>query len=129
MDTLPLYLAYLGTCVGLLVAFTVVYTAITPYREFSLIRDGNKAASISLGGTLIGFGVALASTASHSIGVLDLAIWGTIALACQIGVFFVATLLLPGLRQGIEADRNSYGITLAAMAITMGLINAGAVSY
>lgn len=129
MSTLPLYLAYIGTALGLLVGFAWVYMIITPYNELALIRAGNRTAAISLGGVLIGFGLALSGTATHSDGLLDMLRWGGVSLACQVAVYFVATMLLKGFREGIEEDKNSFGILLAAMSITMGLINAGAVSY
>lgn len=128
MSSLTLYLAYVGTAIALLVVFTALYILITPYREISLIRQGNKTAAISLGGTLIGFGLVLASTAAHSISLLDMAMWAAVALAFQVIVFFVTAQVLRDLKTGIEADRNSYGIVLAALSITMGLINAGAVT-
>lgn len=129
MSNLPLYLAYVGTAIALLAAFTVLYTLITPYHEYSLIRQGNKAAAYSLGGTQIGLGLVLASTAAHSVGVLDLAMWGAVGMGFQLAVFVVATLLLKGFKEGMEQGRESYGIALGAMSITVGLINAGALTY
>ncbi len=129
MSNLPLYLAYVVTALGLLGAFTAIYVYITPYHELALIRAGNRTAAFSLGGVLIGFGLVLASTVAHSVNLLDMALWGGVALAFQILVFLLAALLLKELRAGIEADKHSYGITLAAMSIATGLINAGAVTY
>lgn len=129
METLPLYLAYVATCAGLLVAFTAIYAAITPYHELSLIRAGNKAAAFSLGGVVIGFALALASTAAHSVGLLDLAAWGAVALACQVAVFFAVTALLKGFREGIESGNEAFGLALGAVSVAVGLINAGAVTY
>lgn len=129
MSTLPLYLSYVGTAIALLVVFTLVYMLITPYKEVALIREGNRTAAFSLGGVLVGFGVVLSSTAAHSVSVLDMALWGTVALAFQVAVYFVATFMFKEFREGIESDKLSYGLIVAAMSITMGLINAGAVTY
>lgn len=129
VSALPLYLAYLATSITLIIMFTAIYMAVTPYRELALIAKGNRAAAISLGGVLIGFGLALASTAAHSTGLLDMAMWGGIALASQVAVFFVASTLFRGFRAGIEADQTSYGLIIAAMSVAMGLINAGALTY
>ena len=128
MSSLPNYLAYVGTAVALLAGFTALYTFVTPYREFALIRQGNKAAAVSLGGTLIGFGIVLCSAAAHSVSLGGMAMWAAVAMAFQLGVFYAATLLLRGFRAGIEAGEESYGLTLAALSITMGLINAGAIT-
>lgn len=129
LDGIPLYLAYMVCSVGMLAATVAVYSWITPYHELDLIRSGNTAASISLGGTAIGLALPLWSVATYSYGLLDLLVWGAVALALQVGVFFAATLLLKGFREGIEADRVGYGVTLGAFSIAVGLINAGSLAY
>ncbi|NYZ11924.1 DUF350 domain-containing protein [Azospirillum sp. RWY-5-1] len=129
LETLPLYLGYVATSVALLVLFTAIYTVITPYHELTLIRAGNKAAAFSLGGVVIGFALVLASTAAHSVNLLDLALWGAVAMVCQIAVFFGVAMLLKGFRAGIEAGNEAFGLALAAMSVAVGLINAGAVTY
>lgn len=128
LSTLPLYLAYVGTALALLIGFTAVYMFITPYRELHLIRQGNCAAAYSLGGTLIGFALVLSSTAAHSANILDMAVWGAVAMGFQVLVFVAASFALTELRTGMEADKTSYGVALGAMSIAMGLINAGAVT-
>lgn len=128
LDTLPLYFAFLGTGVGLIALALLVYVLITPHREITLIRQGNSAASLSLGGTVIGLAIALYSTASGSHTVLELAIWGAIGLISQIVVFVLISLALPGFRHGIEQDKVGYGITMAAFSIAMGILNAGSLS-
>lgn len=128
LSTLPLYLAYVGTAVALLIGFTAIYIFVTPYREITLIREGNCAAAYSLGGTLIGFGLVLSSAAAHSTSVLDMAVWGAVALAFQVMVFFVTAVVLRAFKEGMEADKTSYGIALGALSIAMGLLNAGALT-
>jgi len=46
---------YLGAAIVLVAAFLYLFTRITPYPEFDLIRDGNAAAAASLSGALVGF--------------------------------------------------------------------------
>ncbi|CAK0760813.1 putative membrane protein [uncultured Gammaproteobacteria bacterium] len=128
MSNLTLYLAYLGTSIVLLVAFVAIYVVITPYNELSLIRAGNRTAAISLGGTLIGFALPLTATVAHASGWLDLVLWATVALACQLAVFGLVSSLIGHFSEGIEADKTGYGIILAAMSIAVGLLNAGAVT-
>ena len=50
LSTLPAFAAYFGLGVLLLAVFCTVHVWLTPQREFALIRHGNVAASISLGG-------------------------------------------------------------------------------
>ncbi len=125
---LPLYLAFLGTAVGLLVVAMAIYVMITPYHEIRLIRAGNRAAAYSFGGTAIGMAIVLYSTASSTFEVVDLAAWGGIGLIGQILVFLLVSLMIPGLRQGLEDDREAYGILLGTLSIAMGILNAGALS-
>lgn len=125
---LPLYLAFIGTAVGLLVVGLAIYLMITPYHEIRLIRQGNKAAAYSFGGTAIGMAIMLYSTATGTFNVLELAAWGGVGLVGQILVFLVVSALIPGLKQGIEEDKTSQGILLGALSIAMGILNAGALS-
>jgi putative membrane protein len=126
---LPAYLAYAVTSLLLLAVFLAIYVVITPYREIRLIREGNRAAALSFGGTTIGLGIALFSVLAGATSLLDLALWGVVALSFQLLAFFVARLLLTGLREGIEGGRDSYGLTLGAMSIAVGFVNAGALTY
>jgi putative membrane protein len=128
LTTLPLYLAFLGTTVVLLIAALAIYVMLTPYKEISLIRNGNRAAAYSLGGTAAGMAIVLHSTASGTFIVLELAVWGAIGLAGQLLAFLAVSFLIPRLRQGIEEDNVAYGIVLGAFSIAMGILNAGALS-
>lgn len=125
---LPLYLAFLGTAVGLLAAAMVIYVMITPYHEIRLIRAGNRAAAYSFGGTAIGMAIVLCGTASGTFEVVELAAWGAIGLVGQILVFLLVSLMIPGLKKGLEEDREAYGIFLGTLSIAMGILNAGALS-
>lgn len=127
-STLPLYLAFLGTAVGLLVAAMAIYLMITPHHEIALIRQGNQAAAYSFGGTAIGMAIVLYSTASGTFNPLELAAWGAIGLVGQIVVFFLVSLMIPGLKKGLEEDRVAYGVLLGTLSIAMGVLNAGALS-
>ena len=44
------YLIHLLLAAGLLIVFFIIYTRVTPYNEVLLIRQGNQAAALSLGG-------------------------------------------------------------------------------
>ncbi len=127
-ETLPLYLVFLGTAVGLFGIALGIYLQITPYHEIRLIREGNSAAAVSLGGTAIGMAIVLHSTASSTFNALELAAWGALGLVSQILVFLLVTLILPDLKKGINDNKLSYGILLGALSIAMGILNAGALS-
>jgi uncharacterized membrane protein YjfL (UPF0719 family) len=81
-----------------------------PYREIALIREGNAAAAASLSGAILGFVLPLASAITHSVSLLDMAVWGLIALVVQLLVYGVAArfLLLPDLGRDIPAGQDRH---------------------
>ena len=126
---LPAFLSYFATAIGLLLLFLAAYVFITPYREIALIREGNTAAAASLGGALLGFVLPLASTIAHSVSLIDMAIWGLIALVIQLLVYLGARLLLPGLERAIPAGQVATGVFLGALSLAIGILNAACMSY
>lgn len=129
MQAIGLYLAYMGVAVGLLALGYLIYIGVTPHKEIHLIRKGNVAAAWSLGGTMVGLALPLASALAYSVSLLDLAVWGAVAVVTQLLAFVLVSLLMRDLRAGIEADRVSYGVLLGAVSIAFGLLNAGALTY
>jgi putative membrane protein len=127
--TLPDFLAYFAVAVVLLVVFLAVYTAITPQREFALVRQGNVAAATSLTGALVGFVLPLASVITHSQGLLDVIVWGVIALVVQIVIFLACRMLVPGLPKDIEGGRVAPALLLGGFAVGVGALNAACMTY
>jgi putative membrane protein len=109
---------------GLAGLFLLIYVLITPWREFRLIRAGNSAAAIALVGALLGFCLPLANTIAHSVSLVDVVLWSLVALVVQVIVHVAMRLLLPDLKQAIEADRLSAGVMAGGFATCFGLINA-----
>jgi putative membrane protein len=129
LATLPNFLAYLGTAITLLVLFVAIYLYVTPYDEVALIRDNNPAAAISLSGALLGFALPIANVIAHSDTLLDLAVWGVIAGVVQLLAWGVARLALPHLEQDIAAGRTAPATFVAALSLTVGLLNAACMTY
>ncbi len=129
LTMLPNFLAYFGVAVVLLAVFLLIYLNLTPYKEITLIRAGNTAAAISLSGTLLGFAMPVANVIAHSDTLLDLAVWGLVAGAVQILAYGVARLALPQLTADIPAGRVAPATFLAALSLTVGLINAACMTY
>ncbi|MFA4969392.1 MAG: DUF350 domain-containing protein [Sulfuritalea sp.] len=129
LATLPNFLAYLGTAVVLLVAFVAIYLYVTPYEEIRLIRANNSAAAISLSGAILGFAMPIANVIAHSDTLLDLAVWGVIAGIVQLLAWALARVALPQLQEDIAAGRVAPATFVAALSITVGLINAACMTY
>jgi len=123
------FLLYLAVALVLLAVFVAIYIRVTPYREIALIREGNMAASFSLSGALLGFIVPLASAVQHSVGLVDMAIWGLIAMLVQILAFVVAKMLIPSITQDIPANKGAQGFFLGSLSLGVGLLNAACMSY
>jgi putative membrane protein len=109
--------------------FVVLYIAVTPYHEPTLIRQGNVAASLSLGGAVLGFTLPLASAIIHSVSPLDMVVWSVVALVVQLAVFRLAEFALSGIGRHIEEGNVAAGITMATAALAIGVINAASMSY
>jgi len=129
LATLPNFLAYLGTAIVLLAAFVTIYVYVTPYDEIALIRGNNTAAAISLSGALLGFALPIANVIAHSDTLLDLAVWGVIAGIVQLLAWGVARVALPQLQEDIAAGRAAPATFVAALSLTVGLINAACMTY
>jgi putative membrane protein len=123
------FLIYLAVAVVLLVVFVALYIRVTPYREIALIREGNMAAAFSLSGAILGFIIPLSAAIQHSVNILDMAIWGLIAMVVQLLAFVVVKLLIPSLPRDIPADKAGAGFFLGALALAVGLLNAACMSY
>jgi putative membrane protein len=109
-------------------AYFVIYCRMTPYDEVALIRAGNHAAALSLGGTLIGFALPIASALMHTPDYMQFLGWAAGAMLVQLLVFQVATRLLNMSKAQIEADNAAFGGLLGAISLSIGLVNAGAIS-
>jgi putative membrane protein len=123
------FLAYLGVSIVLLAAFVALYIRVTPYHEVQLIREGNMAASFALSGSILGFVVPLASAIQHSANLVDMAIWGLIALVVQIGAFVVVKLLIPSVTHDIPAGNGAQGFFLGSLSLAVGLLSAACMSF
>jgi putative membrane protein len=122
------YLLHLFTAVALVLAFFVVYTRVTPYDEVLLIRQGNHAAALSLGGSLLGFSATIASSLMHTMDYYQFAAWAFGALVVQLLVWVVATRLLRMAKDQIEANNCAFGGLLGAISLSIGIVNAGCIS-
>jgi putative membrane protein len=124
LSGLPAFLIYFVCASVLVAAYLYVYTWITAHDEFALLKANNTAAAISLGLSMIGFALPLTSSIGHADGILDMAIWGVIALIVQVGVYYAARLAVPNLSQRIEAGEVAPAIWLGAASVAAGMLNA-----
>ncbi|SFG26379.1 DUF350 domain-containing protein [Methylobacterium gossipiicola] len=126
---LPAFLAYMATASGLIALYLGVYLSATAHREIALIRAGNGAAALALGGSLVGYTLPLAVAIYNAQTLLDCIIWGLVALLVQIAIYFAVRLILPDLSRRIDEDQASAAILLAAFSLAGGLVDAASMTY
>src|SRR5262249_13023435 len=113
---------------ALLAIFVALYNLVTPYKEMALIRAGNTAAAICLGGAIIGFVIPLAKAVAQSTGLADLVHWAIVAFVAQVAAWVVATALVPHFRRAIAENHVASAILLAALSIGIGVLNAASMT-
>ncbi len=124
----PVLLLHSSVTMAILVAGVLLYIWITPWDEMSLIRAGNTAAAISLGGAILGLAVPLAFAMSASVSVYEILIWGPVTLLLQIIAFRIADLVLRDLPARIESGEVGAATLLVSIKLAVAAVNAAAVS-
>lgn len=125
---LPVLLLHFLVTVALLAVGVACYTGITPFRERQMVMRGNPAGGIVYGGSIVALAIPLAATLANSRVVLDIVVWGIVALILQLLAFAFATLLFRDLRAEVEAGNVAAALSLVAVQIAVALLNAGAMS-
>ena len=124
LSGLPAFLIYFVVASVLVAAYLFAYTWITHHDEFALLKANNQAAAIAFGLSMIGFALPLTSSIGHADSVIDMVIWGVIALAVQIAVYFLARIVVPDLSQRIANGEIASAIWLGAASVAAGMLNA-----
>ena len=122
------YLIHLILAAALLIAFFIIYTRVTPYNEVLLIRQGNQAAALSLGGALLGFSATIASSLMHTADYQQFFAWAFGAMVVQLLAYVVTTRLLRMSKDQIESNNTAFGGLLGAISLSIGAINAACIS-
>ena len=128
LEGLPAFIAYFCLSAISVAAFLAIYTRITPLNEFELIRNSVPAAAISLGLSMLGFSLPLASAVAHSADILDCAIWALIALIVQLLAFFAARIVVPNLGERISKNDLAAAIWVGLASLTAGLLSAASMT-
>lgn len=124
LQGLPAFLLYFLTGVVLLAAYGQVYTRLTAHDEFELISSGNAPAATAFGMSLTGFALPLASAAAHSVSILDMLVWGGIALLVQAGVYLFARWRMPDLSLRIAKGDWAAALWLGFLSLVGGILDA-----
>lgn len=124
----PLTLLHILVTVIILLVGAAAYVLLTPHKEITLIRDGNTAAAVSLGGVLLGLSIPLAVSLNASTNLIELGLWGVATVLVQLLVFRLVDILLRGLPQRIQEGEMSAAALLVGAKLSTAVIVAAAVS-
>ena len=127
-ENLSEFLIFFVVASVLVLLFVFIYTRITRHNELDLIKKNSTAAAVAFSGSLIGFALPLASTMINSVNVVELALWGVIALIVQVLVYLLIRLPMPRISERIEADEVAAGIWLGACSMVAGILNAASMT-
>jgi len=122
------FLIFFVVAVVLTILFVLIYTRITRHNEIDLIKNNSIAASVAFSGSLIGFGLPLASTIINSVTVVEMVLWGIIALVVQVLTYLLIRLPMPRISERIEANEVAAGIWLGSCSLVAGILNAASMT-
>jgi putative membrane protein len=124
----PVTLLHAGVTLLMLVLGSTLYAFLTPHKEIALIREGNSAAALSLGGVFVGLAIPLAVSLKASTSVIEIAIWGAATIAVQLLVFRITDMMLKGLPERIQEGEVAAAALLVGAKLAVALILAAAVA-
>jgi len=125
---LPIFMVHSATSLAILVFGVAVYMKLTSHDELALIREGNAAASLSLGGAIVGLSLPLAFSLASSVSLWDLVFWGLVALLLQTVAFRIVDVILKDLSKRIEEGEIGAAVLLVCCKLATAAINAAAVT-
>lgn len=120
------------TALIVLIVFLFLYAKVTPYDDYEMIFTRNNTASaLGFGGAIVGLCIPLYSALVNSVSYTDFVTWATVAMVIQLLFAFIMTRL--GGKFSVEKHINNgdvaVGILMAMISISIGLLNAGSMSY
>jgi putative membrane protein len=124
----PITLLHAGVTVVILFAAAALYVLLTPHREITLIREGNSAAAISLGGVLVGLAIPLAVSLKAATNLIEIALWGAATVIVQLLIFRIVDMVLRGLPKRIQDGEVAAATMLVGAKLATALIIAAAVA-
>jgi putative membrane protein len=125
---LPLLLSHALITLVLLGLGVAIYGLVTPFHEWRLIAQGNRAAGLTMAGAIVALAVPLAATLATSRATIDIVVWGAVAVVLQLVAFVVVAMLLKNLRRMIEDGNLAAAFVLAGVQLAVALLNAGAMA-
>lgn len=122
VEAFPRFILWTGTAGGMLAIASTIYVLLTPWKELALVRQGNTAAGIALAGAIAGLALPIASNLASSTSLLEMAIWGGVALLIQLLVYRLVDVLLSGIPKRIEDNETGAALVLVSAKLASALL-------
>jgi len=124
----PITLLHAAVTVLILLAASALYILLTPHKEITLIREGNTAAALSLGGVLVGLSLPLAVSLKASTTLVEIGLWGAATVIVQLLIFRLVDLMLRGLPRRIQEGEMSAATMLVGAKLATAVIVSAAIA-
>jgi len=121
---LPVLLLQFAISIVLLVIGVVIYTAVTPFRERELLRHGNVAAATVLSSAVVALAIPLAALLATARTVLDIVVWGIVAILLQLVTVLVTSHVMKRLHLSVDDGNLAAALPIAAAQLAIALLNA-----
>ena len=121
---LPVLLLQFAISIVLLVVGVAVYTMVTPFRERELLRHGNVAAATVLSGAVVALAIPLAALLATTREVLDILVWGVVAILLQLVTVLIVLHLMKRLQLRVDDGNLAAALPIAAAQLAIALLNA-----
>jgi len=132
LDSFLAFGLFFLTALLIVVLFLYLYALVTPYDDYKLIfEENNTAAAIGFGGAILGLCIPLYSALISSVSYGDFLIWAIVAMIIQL-LFACAVTRRKGkfsFESKITEGNIPVGTLMGFLSISIGLINAGSMSY
>ena len=129
LQGVPVLLLHLAVSVFVLVAALTIYLAISPHRQIALVRAGNTAAAVVLGGTAVSLAIPLAFCLAGAVNAWDILLWGLVTLTVQvITAVLVDLLILPNLPRRIASGDMAAASLVTGLKLAMAALLAASVA-
>lgn len=119
---LPNLVIHFLVALALLVVGALIYFAITPFREREMMSKGNSAGGTVLAGAVLGLAIPIAATLATTRLLVDLVVWGAVALLMQLIVYGILSIAFHNLRGMIEQGNMAAAIALVGTQIAVALL-------
>jgi putative membrane protein len=122
------FLVFFVVAAALTVVFVLAYTRVTRHNEIALIKEKSVAAAVAFSGSMLGFALPLASVMIQSVTVVEMLLWGLVALVVQLLVYQLIRLPMPRISERIEGNEIAAGMWLGACSLVAGILSAASMT-